>query len=161
MNYLFKRCWSPVGYAPDYKYQELSLGDGCMHVRLKYKTIALLLKLLLNLLKKGTVMHEVGHSLGFFHEQSRSDRDNFVNIVYKNIASFRELNFEKYDDTEIENLEPYDLSSDMHYGSLYFSANNKVTIATKDARYQKTIGQRLDLSFTDIKTANNVYCKST
>ena len=48
----------------------------------------------------------------------------------------------------------------MHYGSSYFSSNSKVTIATKDPKYQRTIGQRLDLSFSDIKTANSVYCKS-
>ena len=64
-------------------------------------------------------MHEIGHTLGFFHEQSRSDRDNYVNIIYSNIAPFREINFEKYSDTEVNNFNiPYDLSSDMHYGSL-------------------------------------------
>lgn len=63
-------------------------------------------------------MHEVGHTLGFFHEQSRPDRDDYIDIVRKNIAKFRENNFEKYTITEIENYdEPYDLSSDMHYGS--------------------------------------------
>jgi hypothetical protein len=64
-------------------------------------------------------MHEVGHSLGFFHEHSRPDRDDFVEIVRNNIAPFRELNFEKYSESEIVNFDiPYDLASDMHYGSL-------------------------------------------
>lgn len=52
------------------------------------------------------------------------------------------------------------MASDLHYGSSYFSSNNQITIETKDPKYQRTIGQRLDLSFSDIKTANQVYCKS-
>jgi hypothetical protein len=69
-------------------------------------------------MQKGSILHEIGHTLGFFHEQSRPDRDGYVNVLRKNIASFKELNFEKYTISEIDSQEvPYDLSSDMHYGS--------------------------------------------
>ena len=37
--------------------------------------------------QKGTVLHEIMHSLGFFHEQSRPDRDDEVMIMYENIQS--------------------------------------------------------------------------
>lgn len=37
--------------------------------------------------KHGTIVHEMLHTLGFYHMQSTFDRDNFVEIVWKNIKS--------------------------------------------------------------------------
>lgn len=30
--------------------------------------------------KVGNLIHEIGHTLGFFHEHSRPDRDQFVKV---------------------------------------------------------------------------------
>lgn len=40
----------------------------------------------------GTIQHELMHSLGFWHEQSREDRDDYVTVDMQNVRSGTELN---------------------------------------------------------------------
>ena len=62
-------------------------------------------------------MHELGHSLGFHHEQSRPDRDDYVTIKWRNVQNGYEFNFQKYNREVIpESGVPYDYGSIMHYG---------------------------------------------
>ncbi len=44
----------------------------------------------------GTIIHELMHSVGFFHEQSRNDRDDWIRIVWDNVLSEAQDQFEKY-----------------------------------------------------------------
>ncbi|KAF5897881.1 low choriolytic enzyme-like, partial [Clarias magur] len=72
----------------------------------------------LSLDKKGCVsfkviQHELLHALGFHHEQSRSDRDEHVKILYENIEPGEENNFYKQKTNNLKT--PYDYSSIMHY----------------------------------------------
>ena len=70
----------------------------------------------------GIVMHELMHASGFWHEQSRADRDEFITIMWNNIMSGMEYNFLKYDLRKINHLgASYDTCSVMHYGATAFA----------------------------------------
>lgn len=105
---------------------------------------------------RGVVAHEIGHALGFYHEQSRPDRDNYITVVIANIPRNLRHNFRKYSRSTIDSLgTPYDYGSVMHYGSKAFSRNGRPTIRVKKTGV--TIGQRKGLSPTDALQANLLY----
>ncbi|GMR54961.1 hypothetical protein PMAYCL1PPCAC_25156, partial [Pristionchus mayeri] len=108
----------------------------------------------------GIIGHEIAHSLGFWHEQSRPDRDQYIRIRREYVASGMESNFLKSSFEEADSLGlPYDLGSIMHYGPEAFaSRQGKITMETVNARYESTIGQRIKPSFVDIKQMNRMYC---
>ncbi|TRY83892.1 hypothetical protein DNTS_030114 [Danionella cerebrum] len=104
----------------------------------------------------GNICHEILHALGFYHEHSRKDRNEYITIQYDNISPGREDNFEvRYGKTLGM---AYDRGSIMHYGEDYFSRNGKPTIVTKDGNVK--IGQRTHLSDLDVERIRKLYhCK--
>ena len=64
-------------------------------------------------------MHEIGHAIGFWHEQSRPDRDDYVRILVENIEMNMASQFLKYSRQDVDSFEvPYDFNSIMHYSPL-------------------------------------------
>ncbi|KAG8580022.1 hypothetical protein GDO81_007090 [Engystomops pustulosus] len=126
----FGGCWSYVG---DFRTgQNLSIDSGCDH--------------------KAIVEHELLHALGFYHEQSRSDRDDYVQIWWDEITAGMEHNFNTYDDKYITDLNtPYDYESVMHYAPLSFNKNPNIPA------FDNIIGQRLDFSAIDVERLNRMY----
>lgn len=51
--------------------------------------------------RKGVVMHEMLHAAGFYHQQSASNRDEFVEIIWDNISDGHESNFDKYNSSYV------------------------------------------------------------
>jgi len=64
----------------------------------------------------GNIAHEIGHTLGLLHEQSKHNRDDFVIVNFSNIQENKRHNFYKYPFSEIYS-NGYDFESLMGYPS--------------------------------------------
>ena len=106
----------------------------------------------------GSVVHELLHSLGFYHEHSRPDRDDHIQILWQNVKETDRKNFEKYTHGNVESFNvSYDLDSIMHYSNYVYSktGQDKTIIAKNDPN--KVLGQRKAMSPSDIKQLNLLY----
>jgi hypothetical protein len=129
-------CWSWAGRVGGE--QQLSLGAGCESM--------------------GIAAHEIGHAIGFWHEQSRSDRDKNVVVVWDNIQDGQAFNFQTYAEQGVigEDVGGYNTESLMHYASTAFAkAAEKPTITKLDG--SSIDGNRSGLTSTDIEGAVRLY----
>ncbi|VDK79554.1 unnamed protein product [Litomosoides sigmodontis] len=129
-------CFSEVGRTSGV--QVLSLDNGC----LEYTTI----------------IHEMMHVIGFYHEHERWDRDDYINIFWKNIDRTAIDQFGKVDLTKTSYYgQPYDYRSILHYDSLAFSKNGFPTMLPKQKGFATTIGNAKDFSEIDLTKINRMY----
>ena len=76
----------------------------------------------------GTLVHELGHAIGLFHEQEHVDRDRFVVIDESKVDPEQVHNYQPKSNRR--SASPYDFGSLMHYGSGSFSRDGQVTMET-------------------------------
>ncbi|KFM60032.1 Zinc metalloproteinase dpy-31, partial [Stegodyphus mimosarum] len=131
-------CWSMIGRINTiFAGQDVSIGPGCN--------------------RSNIIVHEIGHAIGFYHEQSRNDRDRYIHILWNNMPVARYSQFDK----GIENPRgvEYDFTSVMHYGPMAFTSKyfQKNTIAAKNIHHQTLIGSGMQISFRDAKMLNKMY----
>ncbi|XP_054717113.1 zinc metalloproteinase nas-7-like [Uloborus diversus] len=129
-----KGCRAVVGYIG--RKQKLTLGHGCIWV--------------------ARVLHELLHVLGFFHEHTRPDRDDYVTIFTDNIKSASINNFRKMSESKVTTFGlPYDYFSVLHYHDREFAIDRSQK--TIQPRKEVLIGKASELSKMDILKLNKLY----
>lgn len=105
---------------------------------------------------KGELMHTLGHVIGFWNEQARPDRNQYVTIRTRAIETGQEDNFKIQSPFSVgyEGME-YSYGSIMHLGPLAYSKDGAPTIEVKEEG--ATIGQRSGLHESDIIRTRRLY----
>ena len=101
--------------------------------------------------RRGTIIHEICHALGLYHEQCRADRDKYINVLFNNIPEEDRYQFKTYRERgeSGQDVGEFDFNSIMLYSSSYFNKKSVLAMTKKDG--STFLAQRYGLSSGDIK----------
>lgn len=106
----------------------------------------------------GIAVHEIGHNLGMFHEQSRSDYAKYIKILWDNIQPNRRSQYDM--SVNADTSVPYDYMSVMHYSDTSFGITKngvKQKTMEKLTPSSRKMGNRMGLTHADAVQVAKMY----
>jgi hypothetical protein len=100
-----------------------------------------------------TMMHEILHAVGFYHEHARPDRDQYVTVMWDDIYEGEKSNFD-IQETALT-FGAYDFASVMHYQATSHSRTGRPTLVPKGPAVK--VGGATDLSDGDLAGIRALY----
>lgn len=111
-----------------------------------------------------TIVHELLHAIGLWHEQSRYDRDDHITIHWDNLpnSTIIRWQFRKIPESESSTYGiPYNYLSVMHYDA-FSAGTGGITMEPKDKAYMYEIGNQKYGHELDWEKVRRLYeCKGT
>uniref|UniRef100_A0A0N4ZHB2 Metalloendopeptidase n=1 Tax=Parastrongyloides trichosuri TaxID=131310 RepID=A0A0N4ZHB2_PARTI len=116
-------------------------------------------------LKEACIISLILQALGVFPEQTRQDREKYVDIKYDNINNTKEMiYFNKTDPTITSDYDTkYDYGSLVQYYRKSYSKNDQDTISVKGEYkeyYQLMLGQKNSVTLNNYKILSRRYCNN-
>ncbi|XP_069830367.1 astacin-like metalloendopeptidase [Dendropsophus ebraccatus] len=127
-------CWSYIGKIGGKQTVSLSM-DGCITYSL--------------------IQHELMHNLGFYHEHTRNDRDDYIDIMWDHIASGSASAF-SLDHGDTQGLS-YDYMSIMHYTRYAYSTDPGLPTMVPKPDPNVPMGEAIGRSNLDVLKINSLY----
>ncbi|XP_069830368.1 hatching enzyme 1.2-like [Dendropsophus ebraccatus] len=127
-------CWSYIGKIGGKQTVSLSM-DGCITYSL--------------------IQHELMHNLGFYHEHTRNDRDDYIDIMWDHIASGSEEIY-SLDNGNTQDIS-YDYMSILHYTKYAYSTDPGLATMLPKSDPNIPMGEAIGLSNLDVMRVNSLY----
>ncbi|XP_066545669.1 astacin-like metalloendopeptidase [Amia ocellicauda] len=104
---------------------------------------------------KHIISHELMHALGFYHEHSRSDRDNYIEVLWDNIQPEYQRQFMKMNTNNLD--VPYDYQSILHYSWNAFAKSPALMTLRSITDIPPRVGLGTKMTPSDILRVNRLY----
>ncbi|KAF9288205.1 hypothetical protein BGZ68_000668 [Mortierella alpina] len=118
--------------------QDLSLGYGC--------------------LEHGTILSELATALGLVHEHNRSDRDDYLLVLFWNVQPWFQPQFKKLSPSQNTLYGPFNYKSITLWGSYHFSMNKDIPVMIPKAGVVLSEPKdKANLSYGDISNVRKMY----